>query len=113
MNERHIDDCGRIVRVAAANGYPITINNAYKLWSEYSDSYAAGWLYLPEKDEDLFSRIGGSLPLSSSTEDLSLRWDDARGVYSLLERGVCVETFTPQELASALISGQYSLIKGP
>lgn len=53
----HHSDCHRIQEVLLRNGYTSTLKDCYDLWSDYSYSYAAGWLYLPEEDEELWNTI--------------------------------------------------------
>jgi hypothetical protein len=50
-------DCQRIVEVLASHGYHCTLEQAQDLWKDYSDHYAAGWLILPESDEDVFYSV--------------------------------------------------------
>lgn len=52
---RHIDDVNRLVVAAAANGIALTQAQAYQAWSDYSDSYAAGWMMMPHQDGELWS----------------------------------------------------------
>jgi hypothetical protein len=57
-NNEYRSDCEIIQRVLITNGYLNTgLNDALRLWSEYSDSYCAGWLVLPDNDEDIFNSI--------------------------------------------------------
>jgi beta-lactamase class D len=55
---RHIRDFGedikRIVEVFAARGYEVSEEDACWAWEQHSDSWAAGWLGLGEKDEYVF-----------------------------------------------------------
>lgn len=53
----YVGDCQRLQRVLAENGYEATIRQCYDLWTEYSDSFAAGWLQMPEEDSWLFSDV--------------------------------------------------------
>lgn len=52
---RHIDDVNRLVVAAAANGIALTQAQAYQAWTDYSDSYAAGWMMMPQQDDELWS----------------------------------------------------------
>jgi hypothetical protein len=53
-----LDECQRIKKVLIKNGYINTgLRDAMGLWSDYSEEYAAGWLGLPEDDEELFDCI--------------------------------------------------------
>jgi len=51
------EDIIRMQRLLAENGYSSDASDCDKLWREYSDSMAAGWLYLPETDDELWSII--------------------------------------------------------
>jgi hypothetical protein len=53
------EDCIRIAKVALDYGYYITPTEAEILWNEHSNSMAAGWLYLPKKDSDIWYDIRG------------------------------------------------------
>lgn len=52
---RWIDDVKRIQEVLLNNGYSSLLKDCGDLWEAYSDSYAAGWLGLPEDDEELWN----------------------------------------------------------
>lgn len=58
---RYPVDVQRIISVCEARGYVIDALTAEWAWCEYSDRYAAGWLFLPEDDEQLFSAVRGEL----------------------------------------------------
>lgn len=51
---RHIGDVERIQRVLLDNGYSSLLEDCGNLWDNYSDDYCAGWLNLPEDDDDLW-----------------------------------------------------------
>lgn len=51
----YLSDTERIVKVAFANGYTISLKQAEAAWEAYSDSMAAGWMRLPEDDEELWN----------------------------------------------------------
>ena len=57
FNHRHIGDVVRIQRVAEEHGYEADLEACAYIWDEYSDDYAAGWLLLPEEDEDLWETV--------------------------------------------------------
>lgn len=57
FEHRHISDVFRIQQVCEQNGYEADLQACAYLWDEYSDSYAAGWLGMPESDDDLWSEI--------------------------------------------------------
>lgn len=51
-----LEDCERIQRLMKqAYDLDISLSTAQWIWEDYSDGFAAGWLYLPDKDEDLVS----------------------------------------------------------
>lgn len=50
---RHRYDVERIMRVLAQAGRFRGFFDCYEFWSQYSDSYAAGWMGLPDSDEEL------------------------------------------------------------
>lgn len=54
---RYPEDCERIQRVAKEHGEEITLTEAHYIWDDYSDLYSAGWLCLPDSDDDLWFRI--------------------------------------------------------
>lgn len=52
------EDVQRIVSVCKDKGYELSEENAMIAWEKYSeDYYAAGWLILPKKDEDVVNAI--------------------------------------------------------
>lgn len=51
---RHITDVKRLQRVMLQNGYESDLRSVAGLWDDYSDTYAAGWIGLPENDEELW-----------------------------------------------------------
>lgn len=51
---RWVADCERIVRVMKTAGFDISMRDAQRMWEEYSDGLCAGWIMLPESDEDIF-----------------------------------------------------------
>lgn len=55
---RYPGDVARIQRVAMAHGFVLTPMQAEQVWDLYSDSMAAGWMGLPESDEELWEIIG-------------------------------------------------------
>ena len=50
-------DCIRVAKVALDNGYYITPTEAQVLWGEYSDSRCAGWIMMPNDDEEIWQNI--------------------------------------------------------
>ena len=46
-------DCIRIQALLFEMGYESSLRDCEVLWGNYSDSYAAGWLFLDLNDEDL------------------------------------------------------------
>ena len=57
FEHRHLDDVKRIQRVLLAHGYESDLESAADIWDEYSDSMAAGWMFLPPDDLELWWRI--------------------------------------------------------
>jgi hypothetical protein len=54
---RHHSDVERLQRVMLQNGYEADYDSAAGIWEDYSDDYAAGWLGMPEEDDELWQRI--------------------------------------------------------
>lgn len=50
-------DVERIQRVFVDKGFVISRSGAHDAWDKYSDSFAAGWLILPDDDNVLFDAI--------------------------------------------------------
>jgi len=59
--ERYRDDILRIKRILIEKGYKGTLTNAEALWDKYSDTMAAGWMCLPETDDEVFDCISDFL----------------------------------------------------
>ena len=57
LNFRWWKDVDIIINVCKQNGYIVSKGDARKIWENYSDSVAASWLILPEKDEDIMRII--------------------------------------------------------
>lgn len=55
--EFYKNDCNRIQSVLLDYGYYATLEQCAELWELYSEDWAAGWLYLPENNEDLYKCI--------------------------------------------------------
>lgn len=63
------EDLARIQKVLADRGYEADPRTCADLWSRYSDSMAAGWMTLPDTDDEVFGcmsldilAITGTLP---------------------------------------------------
>jgi len=54
---RYPSDCKRIQNILEKNGYRASLEDCEKLWDKYSDSMCAGWIILPDDDEDVYSNI--------------------------------------------------------
>ena len=54
---RYQSDCKRIQNILEKNGYRASLEDCEKLWDKYSDSMCAGWIILPDDDEDVYSNI--------------------------------------------------------
>jgi hypothetical protein len=61
VGERYPDDIDRMQQVLIANGCLAARVDLEALWSDYSDSFAASWLFLPESDEELLNILMGRL----------------------------------------------------
>ncbi len=57
IGDRFSNDVSRIIQVCLKAGYVIDYSTAYTAWTWYSDSMAAGWMMLPEKDEEVLITI--------------------------------------------------------
>lgn len=55
FEHRWIDDVRRIQKVLLDNNYSSDLKDCADLWNCYSDDMCAGWMGLPEDDEELFS----------------------------------------------------------
>ena len=53
----YMEDCRRIQKVLLDHGYQADLRDCAEVWGKYSDDFCAGWLHLPDEDEDLFSSI--------------------------------------------------------
>lgn len=51
---RHMHNVERIKNVCHQNGYEADLEDCANIWEDYSDMNAAGWINLPEDDEDLW-----------------------------------------------------------
>lgn len=54
FKHRWNEDVVRIQEVLLKNGYSSLLEDCGKLWDDYSDAHCAGWLSLPEEDEELW-----------------------------------------------------------
>jgi hypothetical protein len=61
FEHRHMGDVKRIREIMLKREYDIDLQSCAKLWEERSDMFAAGWLGLPEKDEDVFIEISNMI----------------------------------------------------
>lgn len=52
-------DVDRIVSACAARGFDISPTDARAAWQHHSDTACAGWLLLPDDDDELFSIVSG------------------------------------------------------
>jgi HSP90 family molecular chaperone len=57
FEHRHIADVKRIREVIGKYGRHVSLPTAAGIWENYSDLYAAGWLGLPDDDEELWLTI--------------------------------------------------------
>ena len=54
---RYGDDVYRIWVALVRAGYDVTLRDAEDLWEHHSADWCAGWLELPEKDEDIIGTL--------------------------------------------------------
>lgn len=54
---RFRDDEHRIQEILFNRGYTASLDQCRILWGSYSDTYAAGWLFLHESDDAIFDCI--------------------------------------------------------
>jgi hypothetical protein len=52
-------DAQQIVDRLAAMGYEISLVDAHRAWEDYSNGMCAGWMNLPEDDDQLFYNLIG------------------------------------------------------
>lgn len=57
FTHRHLDNVKRIQKVLMIYGYEANLEDCADIWDEYSESYAAGWMGLPESDSELWECI--------------------------------------------------------
>lgn len=79
MSPRTPADVARIRQVALAHGVTLDEEQAESVWDDYSDSMAAGWLCLPDSDDDLWSTVSAHLALldsicSDDEDDVEIRY---------------------------------------
>ncbi len=55
--ECYRSDIERIKKILIKKGYNANMTNSEELWDKYSDSMCAGWMNLPEEDEEVFDCI--------------------------------------------------------
>lgn len=53
-----IEDCKRIQKVLEQNDTEATLAECEELWIEWSSSLSAGWLFLPETDDEIWEILG-------------------------------------------------------
>lgn len=56
-NHRHIEDVFRLCEVLKCHGYSADLEDCEDLWNDYSDMRAAGWLGMPDDDEELWQCV--------------------------------------------------------
>lgn len=56
-HDDYASDIRRIIEVCKKYGYDISYQDAKLAWEKHSDAYCAGWLFLPEKDNDVLSCV--------------------------------------------------------
>jgi hypothetical protein len=55
--EHHKEDIRRIKNILIEKGYNASMTHAEMLWDRFSSSMAAGWMILPESDDEVFNCI--------------------------------------------------------
>ena len=55
--EQYTSDCNRIQSVLLDHGLYSTLEQCCELWELVSEDMCAGWLCLPEKNEDIYEEI--------------------------------------------------------
>lgn len=53
----YLDDIDRICRAFASLNYEVSKYDAYCLWQNYCDGYAASWLILPDLDRQIVQEL--------------------------------------------------------
>ena len=61
-------DVERIQKILASEGHSVSKEDAEKLWSDHSYSSAAGWLILPDDDDDLLQTLKAQIRSSTGDE---------------------------------------------
>lgn len=78
MSPRTPADVARIRQVALVHGVTLDEEQAESVWDDYSDSMAAGWLALPDSDDDLWSTVSAHLvemdSIASDDDGVDIRY---------------------------------------
>lgn len=53
----YYDDIRRILRVLHSKGYTATVDDIVRAWEAHSEDYCAGWLVLPDNDDEIYTNI--------------------------------------------------------
>lgn len=53
----YLEDSLRIQRALRNAGYEVSLSEAYRMWDERSDDWCAGWLNLPDTDEEIIQDL--------------------------------------------------------
>ena len=53
----YLEDAERIQKILAERGYAANLQQCEQLWSRFSESMCASWMFLPEDDHEVFSDI--------------------------------------------------------
>lgn len=56
-DETYPEDVDRIVHTCRRSGYGICREDAVTIWQNRSSAWCAGWLILPEDDDDLIEAV--------------------------------------------------------
>jgi hypothetical protein len=55
--EEYKEDCNRIQHALMEHGYYATISQCAELWQLNSEDMAAGWLFLPKTDKEIYEEV--------------------------------------------------------
>ena len=57
FQHRHLSDVERIQSCCLQHGYEADLKECADIWNNYSNMFAAGWMGLPNDDEELWNCI--------------------------------------------------------
>ena len=53
----HVQDCRRIQKVLEEHHWVASLRECEQIWEHHSTIMAAGWLFLPEDDDELWAEL--------------------------------------------------------